>query len=247
MPSTRPAPRRLYFAYGANIAFKQMATRCPGSTYVGRAILPDYTWQINERGYANIRPAAGSSVHGLVFELGHDLSSASSDEARLDRSEGVATGVYSKERCAVMLYPARRRVKTSSAAADRERGVTIGGGIVRGGAPRVEENVLVYVSKVFVRPGRPRDEYVDRMNNGIRDAVEMEVPAAYFTNVVREFVPSRAAPVVRRASTRREELEELTRRLQALRARSLSRTGPRPRAVSVGDTTPWLGWGERGN
>ena len=246
MPSSRPAPPpRLYFAYGSNLAFRQMATRCPGSTYVGRAVLPDYRWQINERGYANILPAPGSSVHGLVFELGNDPLSTSSDEARLDRSEGVGSGAYIKEMCAVVLYPARRRVKTASAAADLERGATIGGVSGREGFPRVEDDVLVYLSDVFVRPGSPRDEYVDRINNGIRDAVEMGVPAAYFTNAVREWVPDRTASGVRRALTRREELEELTRRLQSLRPRSLSRTGRRQRPVSVGEITPWQGWGER--
>ncbi|KAK4130880.1 hypothetical protein BT67DRAFT_351019, partial [Trichocladium antarcticum] len=199
----------LYFAYGSNLALGQMAARCPGSSYVGRAVLPDYRWQINERGYANILPAAGSSVHGLVFELGGlDPSSASasasasasssSDEARLDRSEGVHSGAYAKALCAVVLYPARRAVKTERAAARMEReGDLVAGGIGGGGGggggwegfPRVEEDVLVYLSDEFVRPGRPRDEYVDRMNDGVRDAVEMGVPAAYFTNVVREWVP----------------------------------------------------------
>ncbi|KAH6845753.1 hypothetical protein B0I37DRAFT_447593 [Chaetomium sp. MPI-CAGE-AT-0009] len=189
MPSTRPPlPPRLYFAYGGNLAFRQMATRCPGSSYVGRAVLPDYRWQINERGYANILPSPGSSVHGLVFELGPGpASSPSSDEACLDRSEGVRTGAYTKETCAVILYPARRKVQTPSAAAQLERGEPVGGVSGREGFPRVEDDVLVYLSDQFVRPGSPRDEYVDRMNNGIWDAVEMGVPAAYFTNVVREW------------------------------------------------------------
>jgi hypothetical protein len=221
-----------------------MATRCPGSSYVGRAVLPDYRWQINERGYANILPSPGSSVHGLVFELGVDPSSSSSDEARLDRSEGVHNGAYTKKMCAVVLYPARRRVKTSRAAAQLERGDPVGGVSAREGLPRVEDDVLVYLSDEFVRPGSPRNEYVDRINNGVRDAVEMGVPAAYFTNVVREWVPERAASGVRRASTQREELSDLIRRLPS-RPRSLSRTGRRQRPVSVGEVIPWRGWGER--
>ncbi|KAK4032834.1 hypothetical protein C8A01DRAFT_50466 [Parachaetomium inaequale] len=225
--STRPPPPpRLYFAYGSNLAFQQMATRCPGSSYVGRAVLPDYRWQINERGYANILPFPGSSVHGLVFELGNDPSSPSSDEARLDRSEGVNSGAYLKETCAVVLYPARRKVRTSSAAAELARGEPVGGASGREGFPRVEDDVLVYLSDVFVRPGSPRDEYVDRINNGIRDAVAMGVPAAYFTNVVREWVPERAQPAsssVRRAPTAREELAELIRRREELERRLPSR------------------------
>ena len=243
-PPRAPLSPRLYFAYGSNLALAQMATRCPGSSYVGRAVLPDYRWQINERGYANVLPSPGSSVHGLVFELGNDPASSSSDEARLDRSEGVGSGAYIKEMCAVVLYPARRRVKTSSAAADLARGDLVGGVSGREGFPRVEDDVLVYLSDVFVRRGSPRDEYVDRMNNGVRDAVAMGVPAAYFTNVVREWVPERAAPRTSRAPTYSEELSGLMRRLSS-RPRSLSRTGRGQRPVSTGEIVNWRSWGER--
>jgi hypothetical protein len=219
-----------------------MATRCPGSSYIGRAVLPDYRWQINERGYANILPSPGSSVHGLVYELGNDPSSPLSDEVRLDRSEGVNSGAYVKETCAVVLYPARRRVETSRAAAQLAKGEPVGWVSGREGLPRVEDDVLVYLSDEFVRPGTPRDEYVDRMNNGIRDAVKMGVPAAYFDNVVREWVPERAQPASSRATrapAAREELaepirlrEELERRLP-LTPQSFSGTGARQRPVSA--------------
>src|SRR4051812_23531921 len=93
-------PRQLYFAYGSNLSLEQMATRCPSSYFIGRAVLPDYQWQINQRGFANIVPRSGFSVHGLVYELNGD------DEVRLDRSEGVHSGAYSKVLLPIIMYDA---------------------------------------------------------------------------------------------------------------------------------------------
>ncbi|CAK7210953.1 hypothetical protein SCUCBS95973_000966 [Sporothrix curviconia] len=120
----------LYFAYGSNMWLEQMALRCPDSTYVGRGILYDYRWQINERGYANVvhvpphqtiitgRNNDGNNrgnghnedygghrrpcVHGLVYDLGSETA----NEHWLDRYEGVRTGAYSKAYLDVELYAA---------------------------------------------------------------------------------------------------------------------------------------------
>ncbi|KAI0549357.1 hypothetical protein F4679DRAFT_547637 [Xylaria curta] len=186
------APRQLYFAYGSNLWMKQMATRCPNSYYIGRALLPDYRWQINERGYANIVPASGFTVHGLVYELG------AGDEARLDRSEGVSSGAYSKAYLPVVMHLASAALQMSTQS------------LVQNGGPEpviVEAqkhmtdvgsseaclwpNVLVYISYDFVRWGRPRDGYIDRMNSGIGDATAMGVPPDYFENTIRNSIPER--------------------------------------------------------
>jgi gamma-glutamylcyclotransferase (GGCT)/AIG2-like uncharacterized protein YtfP len=65
----------LYFAYGSNLNPTQMSARCPGHIVVGRAFLPGYGLRF--RGYGRdwagavgtIEPAAGSTVHGALFEL----------------------------------------------------------------------------------------------------------------------------------------------------------------------------------
>ena len=62
-----------------------MAKRCPESRYIGIAKLHDYRFQINQRGYANVLPSPGNCVEGLVYLL------SLTDEARLDKSEGVPT------------------------------------------------------------------------------------------------------------------------------------------------------------
>ncbi|KAI1740848.1 hypothetical protein F4680DRAFT_87377 [Xylaria scruposa] len=195
MPSPRRVPRtprQLYFAYGSNLWMKQMATRCPNSYYVGRALLPDYRWQINERGYANIVPASGFTVHGLVYELG------AGDEARLDRSEGVFSGAYSKAYLPIVVHLASAALQMPTQS------------LVQNGGPKpviVEAqkqmtyvgsseaylcpNVLVYISYDFIRRGRPRDSYIDRMNSGIGDATAMGVPPDYFDNTIRNSIPKR--------------------------------------------------------
>ncbi|KAI1417908.1 hypothetical protein F5Y13DRAFT_150032 [Hypoxylon sp. FL1857] len=185
--STAPSPR-LYFAYGSNLWLKQMATRCPSSWYVGRAVLPDYRWQINERGFANIVPASGFAVHGLVYELGAD------DEPRLDRSEGVPSGAYTKAYKPVILHtaPAALRLSTRRLVegGDPARRESIS---TRGPDAYLQPNVLVYLSENYVQDGRARDEYVDRMNSGIRDGISMGIPRDFFENAVRKSIPNRPA------------------------------------------------------
>jgi hypothetical protein len=49
--------KRYYFAYGSDIAKKQMASRCPGSQLAGRAQLLAHSFLITERGVASVAPA----------------------------------------------------------------------------------------------------------------------------------------------------------------------------------------------
>ncbi|KAL2169674.1 hypothetical protein VTG60DRAFT_5813 [Thermothelomyces hinnuleus] len=196
--------RRLYFAYGSNLWMEQMARRCPSSYLVGRAVLPDYQWQINERGYANVVPRAGYAVHGLVYEL-----DGGTDEARLDRSEGVHTGAYSKEWRDVVLYEAAPALQLPTQAFADAGGVTPKLremlGETSGGAAaslfterptRIERDVMVYLSSTYIMPSEPRNEYIDRMNRGIVDAIAVGVPADFFENVVRRFIPDRPLPAL---------------------------------------------------
>ena len=77
----------LYFAYGSNLDAEQMKARCPTARPLGIARLADHRlgfthyskrWQ---GGAADILPALGRSVWGLVYEMGPD------DFARLDPFE----------------------------------------------------------------------------------------------------------------------------------------------------------------
>ena len=77
---------KYYFAYGSNMNAEQMAQRCPEHLLVGQAILEDYEFIITTRGYASIIPVQGKTVQGLVYQINP------TDEATLDRNEGVAIG-----------------------------------------------------------------------------------------------------------------------------------------------------------
>ncbi|TGJ80070.1 hypothetical protein E0Z10_g8702 [Xylaria hypoxylon] len=202
-------PRQLYFAYGSNLWMEQMAARCPNSYYTGRALLPDYRWQINERGYANIVPASGFTVHGLVYELG------AGDEARLDRSEGVSSGAYSKAYLPVILHMASASLQmpTQSLVEDGgpERVIATARQQmthVRKHEPCLWPGVLVYVSYDFVLYGQPREEYIDRMNSGIRDAIAMGIPEEFFENMIHASIPKR--PVVRHVNHQRSPRSRAT-------------------------------------
>ncbi|KXL44666.1 hypothetical protein M433DRAFT_251903 [Acidomyces richmondensis BFW] len=165
---------KLYFGYGSNLWREQMLQRCPTSEYVGIARLDGFHWIINERGYANVvetSKAATSApreytgeVWGLVYSLQAD------DEDKLDRNEGVPFA-YTKEKTRVHFW--------------RTKG---------GGKPNVtgkpeEVEVLIYIDRKRAQKSTPKDEYVYRMNKGIRDAVHEGMPKGYVQRVMRQYIP----------------------------------------------------------
>ncbi|MEK6801965.1 MAG: gamma-glutamylcyclotransferase family protein [Nitrospirota bacterium] len=81
---------RLYFAYGSNMWSAQMDKRCSQSKKVGVARLLDYRWIISTRGYANVVKSMNDYVEGVLFEI------SATDEASLDKYEGVSSGSYQK-------------------------------------------------------------------------------------------------------------------------------------------------------
>lgn len=49
--------------------------------------------------------------------------------------------------------------------------------------------MLLYIDWASVRDDVPKEEYVHRMNCGIRDALEAGIPRVYVEEFVREFIP----------------------------------------------------------
>jgi hypothetical protein len=167
-PITTPT---IYFGYGSNLWLHQMAIRCPTSSYLGVARLPHYTWLINDRGYANVVEANASApnysdhVYGLVYSL------LPEDERRLDRNEGVPVA-YTKEMIACEFWPSTTHGKANTS------------------LPAFEtRDMLVYIDRNRTTPDVPREEYVYRMNQGIRDALERGVPDDYVRDVMRKYIP----------------------------------------------------------
>lgn len=143
-----------------------MALRCPDSPYVGMAVLRDWRWIINERGYATLVAAPGDIVVGMVYLL------VPKDEMRLDRNEGVPID-YVKE-----------MLKVEVTWADTAQPRASDDGIREGG--KVE--VLVYIDHERVQESTPNEEYVWRMNMGIADAVARGMTPEYVEKYLRPFI-----------------------------------------------------------
>ncbi|KAI0108992.1 hypothetical protein GGR51DRAFT_558789 [Nemania sp. FL0031] len=193
---------RLYFAYGSNLSTAQMRDRCPNSTPIGLAHLTGWTWIINERGYANVVPSpkttTGAGVYGLVYRL-HP-----SDERQLDICEGVGYA-YEREMLEVAWAPTSDQKATQgsqSSAAGSSSGARPKQPKGKTGAQDDEESTLpvpgrkfealVYVDSLRVTPSGPKQEYVGRMNVGIKEASEdWGLPTSYVDDVMRPFIPAR--------------------------------------------------------
>ncbi len=79
-----------YFGYGSNLSKDQMFVRCPDSSYFMSGNLSGYSWFINTRGYASIKPNPDDFVLGEIFSL------SDKDIELLDIFESVAEGMYEK-------------------------------------------------------------------------------------------------------------------------------------------------------
>ena len=81
----------LYFAFGSNMNKSQMSSRTRGARLMGWADLQNFEYFIDARGVASVRPRIGKSVKGLLWDI-----QGQSDWDRLDRYEGISSGIYKK-------------------------------------------------------------------------------------------------------------------------------------------------------
>lgn len=176
----------IYFGYGSNLWLEQMNHRCPTSQYLGIGRLNGYRWMINERGYANVvatsRPAVTipeSNVNITNVSYGLVYSLQPKDEAGLDINEGVPVA-YEKEMLPIDFWPLRTDGKTIDVRDEPEK-----------------SEMLVYINRKQVADSAPKEEYIYRMNMGIRDAVKQGVPQAYIDKSLRPFIPDKRDAKVR--------------------------------------------------
>lgn len=73
-----------------------MRERCPTARILAPAVLHDWRYRINDRGFATVVPEAGSVVHGLLWEIDAPA------EAALDVYEALEEGLYRKTRLTVV-------------------------------------------------------------------------------------------------------------------------------------------------
>lgn len=86
-------PRRLYFAYGANLNRQEIAERCPHARPVSALTLRD--WTLVFRGVADIEPCPGGRVHGALYSLSPRCEDALDFFEAYD-AENPALGLYRK-------------------------------------------------------------------------------------------------------------------------------------------------------
>ena len=265
MPSSSPPPPqpKLYFAFGSNLHLGQMAKRCPESRYVGIARLLDYRFQINNRRYANLVPSPGSCVEGLVYRL------SLTDEASLDRSEGVPTA-YEKYMLGIELFTTPIEYV---ARAVSELATELEANNLRRSAPRERSGydnseglqhhsfatfkgqstlALVYLSTKHVREGKPWDEYIDRMNLGIIDACKLGLSDRYVKHCLRRYIRDQPLPSQDVTPARRPENHYQRSRESSTTRHSSPERRRRPtlwnfRSRSAGPTIFWGRWGHPRN
>ncbi|KAI2638794.1 hypothetical protein GGS26DRAFT_542902 [Hypomontagnella submonticulosa] len=214
--------KTLYFAYGSNLHVSQMAHRCPGSVFIGKASLPGHRWQINERGVANIVKSEESSVEGLVYLVGRK------DQRSLDRSEGVSKGFYQKRLFKINLVPHElyHGKESSQVAEILERGTqgqqNIDAGTSEANAdenelgsrnmnnldmpshkseadehvpPPQQAKALVYISGTYKKDGVIREEYISRMQKAKADALVLGVTRSFIEEQMGPHIQPRETPV----------------------------------------------------
>ncbi|KAI0279081.1 Butirosin biosynthesis, BtrG-like protein [Russula aff. rugulosa BPL654] len=165
MPDDSETPKStttFYFGYGSNMWIDQMNRRCTENKYIGIAVLHDWCWIINQRGYANIIPSSGDYVYGFIYELNPK------NEASLDIYEG-APRIYDKK-----IHPVQLR--TSPGDGEMATKKTI--------------NALVYIDTVSTSPDVPKTEYIHRINLALQDGIKNGVPQSYIDKYIRPFIPA---------------------------------------------------------
>jgi cation transport regulator ChaC len=103
----------LYFAYGSNLDRAAMQRRCPAVRVVGPAVLEGHRFFVGLDGWGSVMPAAGQSVHGVLWRL------TPRDRAALNAYELLDKGLYEvrmlpvrtgARRLPAMTYLLRRRI-----------------------------------------------------------------------------------------------------------------------------------------
>jgi Uncharacterized conserved protein len=86
----------LYFSYGSNLNFQQMASRCPEAEFITKATLPNYKLIFGAGGFATVETHEGEEVEGAIWEITDSCTKA------LDMYEGFPH-FYGKEDITVNL------------------------------------------------------------------------------------------------------------------------------------------------
>ncbi|KAI1953457.1 hypothetical protein LOZ12_004089 [Ophidiomyces ophidiicola] len=133
-------------------------------------------------------------VYGIIYSM------VSQDERRLDRHEGVDRSARALAPTHPPLGHARPREQgqghynkwylpvTVTKWLDEEFRASVATESIEDGAERL--TALVYIDEYNAVEGKPKLEYIARMNRGIREAVALGLPSAWVEAVMRRFIPA---------------------------------------------------------
>jgi gamma-glutamylcyclotransferase len=102
----------------------------------------------------------GDQVYGLMYEI------SVKDEEVLDKCECVPDEYVKKVMPLELITPSNN-----------------------GGTTTETVDALIYIDVVRTKPGRPRTEYIYRMNMATKDALVRGVPQSYIDTYIRPFIP----------------------------------------------------------
>ena len=202
--------QRVYFAYGSNLSLTQMTFRCPGSTMIGIALLRDWTWIINTRGYANViqNPSSTSEPTSLPSSSKAQPPSVAPTEASLSttaskpQNNDPFSASSSADHVFGLLYllsPNDEKLLDGFEGVPEAYGKEIlsvefwaadsvpeGGekGFLDRKQKAKKVNALVYVDRKQLEVGEPKEEYIGRIARGIKEAGEKGFPVEWARRVM---------------------------------------------------------------
>ncbi len=197
--SNFPAFTCLYFGFASNLSPRCLQGRCPGSLFVGLAILKGWKFIITSTGFGNI--VISGDEKDVVYGALHFLTAQ--HEAALDKSEEVP-GWHQKVKLKV------RRVNTlEGESAETPQGEEI--------------EVLTYVDVERTTAGVVSKEYIPFMRIAIEDGLKIGVPEAYMEKSLKIWLPEdesvgkeETITMMRTVQMNKEEMGYVPRDLQRL-------------------------------
>ena len=160
----------LYFGFASNLSPRTIQQRCPGSIYVGLAVLKGWRFVIGELGFGNIvQSSPEDEVWGsLSFLTGQH-------EAALDKSEEINW------------WHRKMRVKVRRTTGFKEDGKDGDAGSENEEGEEVEATTYIDVERTG--EGNMSKEYIIWMRKAIDDGLKIGVPQSYVDQYLRKFLP----------------------------------------------------------
>ena len=158
-PADEQSFSSLYFGFASNLSPRTIQQRCPGSLYVGLALLHSWKYLITETGFGNIVATQNDDdvVYGSLSFL------TAQHEAALDKSEEIPDWHIKTHLKVSMLDDSLSESR--------------------------EIEVMTYIDIKHTTPGMISKEYLNWMRKAITDGRQLGVPQGYFSKYFAPFLP----------------------------------------------------------